>query len=160
MDGPVEAAVSSASTASTALAQKFLRNDQAAFVAAPAPDSAAATVRGWEFGSHEALWHREGHAALGELQLGASVDLDSVDAHLGSRNEDGSYGANVGIGQSLIEGKVTADYHGWSLTIGASVSAGGSISSGEGRDIDGDGIRERCFQMSLGPLTLGECDEL
>jgi len=41
-----------------------------------------------------------------------------------------------------------------------SLSSGAGVSSGEDRDIDGDGVRERCFKGSLGPLTLGFCDEL
>jgi hypothetical protein len=39
-------------------------------------------------------------------------------------------------------------------------SLGASVSSGEGRDLDGDGKAERCFSVSFGPVTLGECDEL
>ncbi len=167
---PVETALSSASST---LAQKFFRNDQASFVAASAPPSSSTSsaapapapgsappARGWEVGDHFAALHRESHGTLAGVHLSASVDINSADAHLGSRNEDGSYGANFGVGRSLIEGKVSAEYHGWSLTLGASASEGFGISSGEGRDIDGDGIPERCFEMSLGAWTLGECDEL
>lgn len=102
----------------------------------------------------------EAHASLGGLKLNAGVDVLNVNAHVGVLNEDGSHGANLGWGANLLNGELTLDYRGWSLSIGAGHSLGGSIASGEGRDLDRDGVEERCFKMTLGPFTLGECDEL
>jgi hypothetical protein len=102
----------------------------------------------------------QGHATLGSVQLTAGVDMLNANAHLGSLNGDGSRGENIGASANLLGGELNIDYKGWSLTLGVAASLGGSISSGEGRDLDGDGIQERCFAMSLGPFTLGECDEL
>jgi hypothetical protein len=84
----------------------------------------------------------------------------NANAHLGSQNGDGSQGENVGAMATGIGVDGTVEYSGWSLTVGLSASLGASVSSGEGRDLDGDGKAERCFSVSFGPLTLGECDEL
>jgi hypothetical protein len=102
----------------------------------------------------------EGHAALGPVQLTAGIDILNASAHLGSLNGDGSRGENIGAAANLLGGELGIAYSGWSLTLGVAASVGASISSGEGRDSDADGVQERCFQMSLGPLMLGECDEL
>jgi hypothetical protein len=97
---------------------------------------------------------------LGNLLVTAKGDLVNAGAHAGALNEDGSHGGNVGAGLNLVNGEIDLDYKGWSFSLGLGLSLGGSIASGEGRDLDGDGVPERCFKMSLGPLTLGECDEL
>lgn len=102
----------------------------------------------------------ERHGSVGPLHLTGAIDLLNASVHLGSQNSDGSQGENVGATLTEIGGEVTVEYSGWSLTAGWSSSWGASVSSGEGRDLDGDGRAERCFQASFGPLTLGECDEL
>jgi hypothetical protein len=162
------------SPAASALAQRFLRNGQASIVAGPdalspglstaaaaLPSGAALPARPWDqINRHIGLGHFEAHASLHALHLTTSADVLSANAHLGSQNADGSQGENVGAGATLYGAEINAEYRGWSLTLGVAQSVGGSISSGEGRDIDGDGIPERCFALSLGPFTLGECDEL
>ena len=100
------------------------------------------------------------HGAIGNLHVTAKGDFLNAGAHIGSLNEDGSRGENEGVSANLVNGEVTLDYSGWSFSLGLGVSLGGSIASGEGRDLDKDGVPERCFKMTLGPLTLGECDEL
>jgi hypothetical protein len=55
--------------------------------------------------------------------------------------------------------ETTVAYSGWSATLGASVSLGMAVSSGE-RNIDGDETPERCFKLSIGPATAGFCTEL
>lgn len=102
----------------------------------------------------------QAHDTLGAARLTASVDILNANAHLGSLNGDGSRGENIGAAANLLGGEIDIAYKGWSLTLGVAASLGGSISSGDGRDLDGDGVQERCFAMSLGPFTIGECDEL
>ncbi len=136
--------------ASSALAQKFLSKP-----------AAALQVQPWDqIDVHGGTPRLEAHATLSGVHVTGAVDLFDVDAHLGSQNADGSKGENMGVGVTFYGAEVTAEYKGWSLTAGIASSLGGYVSSGEGRDIDGDGIPERCFALSIGPFTLGECDEL
>ena len=102
----------------------------------------------------------ERHATLGAVHLTSGLDVLNATAHLGSQNGDGSQGENVGAVATGVGIDATVEYGGWSLTVGLSASLGASVSSGDGRDLDGDGKAERCFSASFGPLTLGECDEL
>jgi hypothetical protein len=102
----------------------------------------------------------ESHRTLGPAHLTGGIDVLNANAHLGSQNSDGSQGENVGAMATGIGVDGTVEYSGWSLTVGLSASLGASVSSGEGRDLDGDGKAERCFSVSFGPVTLGECDEL
>jgi hypothetical protein len=160
----VELAASDAT--SSALAQRFPPNDHAAIVAAPPPPSSSVpapgvlTVRPDQIDLQLGIPRVQAQASLGSVQLTAAVDVLNANAHLGSLNSDGSRGENIGAGANLLGGELNIDYRGWSLTLGVAASLGGSISSGEGRDIDADGLRERCFAMSLGPFSIGECDEL
>jgi len=96
---------------------------------------------------------------VGGMHLSGELDYVTANLHLGSQNSDGSKGENIGAMATGLGLEATAEYSGWSLTAGLSLSAGASISSGAGRDVDHDGRPERCFQVSFGPLTLGECDE-
>jgi hypothetical protein len=153
--------------ASSALVERFLPNDHAAIAAAPpSPSSNMAatndvlTVRPDQIDLQFGIPRARAQASLGNVQLSAAVDVLNANAHLGSINSDGSRGENIGAGVNLLGGELNIDYRGWSLTLGVAASLGGSISSGEGRDIDADGVRERCFAMSLGPFSIGECDEL
>jgi len=163
---PVPSVEPATSNAASLLVQKFPRSDQPAFVApSPAPSSSGAaaeilTVRPDQVDLQAGIPRIQGHATLGGVQLTAGVDILNANAHLGSLNSDGSRGENIGAAASLFGGELNIDYNGWSLTLGVAASLGGSISSGEGRDLDADGVQERCFAMSLGPFTLGECDEL
>ncbi len=99
------------------------------------------------------------HTTVGGVHLSGELDYMSANVHLGSQNSDGSKGENIGAMVTRIGVEATAEYSGWSLTAGFSLSAGASISSGEGRDVDHDGRPERCFEVSFGLFTLGECDE-
>ena len=153
-------------SAVTVLVQKFPPTGQPALIAgSPLPNAAGAapvvlTVRPDQLDLQAGTPRLQAHAKLGNVQLTASVDVLNANAHLGSLNGDGSRGENIGAGATLLGGELNIDYKGWSLTLGMAASVGGSISSGKGRDIDADGVPERCFVMSLGPYTLGECDEL
>jgi len=166
------AAEPTASSASSELVQKFSKNGYgtliagAATTAAPLPSIAApsgppaSTVGPGQLNFQTGLPQLVDRGSIGKLQVTAKADLLNASAHLGVSNEDGSHGGNGGAGANLVNGEVTLDYKGWSFSLGLGVSLGGSIASGGGRDLDGDGVPERCFKMSLGPLTLGECDEL
>ncbi len=152
-------------SSASALVRNFPRNDQAAFIASlPVSESTHApgvfTLRPDQLDAQTGISRIQSHASLGDVQLTAGFDLLNANAHLGSLNGDGSRGENIGASATLLGGELSIDYRGWSLTVGVAASLGGSISSGEGRDRDGDGVRERCFAMSLGPFALGECDEL
>lgn len=163
---PGASAEPASSSATSILVQKFARSAQPAFVAAPpSPSSSASaspilTVRPDQVDLQTGIPRIQAHTTLGSVKLTAGVDILSANAHLGSLNSDGSRGENIGAGASLLGGELNIDYKGWSLTVGVAASLGVSISSGEGRDLDADGVQERCFAMSLGPFTLGECDEL
>jgi hypothetical protein len=164
---PPQALAEPTTTSSTsALVQKFARSEPTTFIAvAPSASPGAAapgvlTVRPDQVDLQTGIPRIQAHATLGSVQLTGGLDILNVNAHLGSLNDDGSRGENIGVGANLLGGELNIDYHGWSLTVGVAASLGVSISSGDGRDIDGDGVRERCFAMSLGPFTLGECDEL
>lgn len=160
---PSEAAVCSTTSD---LVQKFTSNEPAVVAAASPPSSPTPTAPPvLSIGRDQITFQTgipriEAHAALGSAQLTAGIDVLNVNGHVGTRNDDGSHGANIGLGATLLGGEVNVDYKGWSLTMGVAASVGGSVSSGEGRDLDADGVEERCFKLSLGPWTLGECDEL
>ena len=159
---PAEPAVPSGSSD---LVQKFTSTSHSTFIAASPSISApggptALTLRPDQLDIQTGLPRLESHATLGHLHLTANIDVLNASAHLGSLNEDGSHGENVGAGANLLNGEFTLDYKGWSLSVGVGASLGGSIASGEGRDLDADGVPERCFKMTLGPYTLGACDEL
>jgi hypothetical protein len=153
------------SSAASDLVQKFSNKDPSTFIAASPRMHAPSippvlTVRPDQLDLQTGIPRFESHATLGNLHLTADVDLLNANAHIGSLNEDGSRGGNEGVGANLLNGELTLDYKGWSLSLGVGSSLGGSIASGEGRDLDADGVAERCFKMTLGPYTLGECDEL
>jgi len=165
---PNEPAVSKAASD---LVQKFSSADHSTFIAGsapsiPAPSIAAPsgppafTVRPYQLDFQTGIPQLADHGTLGNLHVTAKGDLLNASAHLGVLNEDGSHGANGGASANLVNGEVTLDYKGWSFSLGLGVSLGGSLASGGGRDLDADGVPERCFKMTLGPLTLGECDEL
>ncbi|HEY8946714.1 MAG TPA: hypothetical protein VIM73_20870 [Polyangiaceae bacterium] len=94
-----------------------------------------------------------------DLSLSTTFEAFTARANGGELNDDGSRGANLGIGAAAVGAEATVSYSGWSLTAGAAVSLGFSVSSGE-RDADGDGSLERCFKGSIGFATLGVCTEL
>lgn len=107
-------------------------------------------------------------AGLGRLDLkGGSVDgwhasgaMEVLTGRFnaGIHNDDGTTGANLGLGGTLIGGEVTLGYGRWSVTAGAALSAGVAFSSGEA-DVDGDGAVERCAKGSAKVVTLGVCTE-
>jgi hypothetical protein len=113
-----------------------------------------------QFGLAVGIPRFQWEATVGAVKVKGEVDFLQANAHLGSQNDDGSQGENIGAMATGVGTEVTAEYSGWSLTAGVSASMGASISSGEGRDLDNDGKEERCFTVSFGPFTLGECDEL
>jgi hypothetical protein len=98
--------------------------------------------------------------SLGGLRLSGNVETGTARVNAGTHNDDGSHGFNLGAAATAVGVEGTVEYSGWSLTLGESLSVGGGFSSGEGRDIDGDGAPERCFKGSLGPYTIGFCTEL
>jgi hypothetical protein len=98
--------------------------------------------------------------SIGALHLSGTLEGDTARVNVGTHNDDGSHGFNIGAAATAIGAEGTVEYSGWSLTFGESLSVGGGFSSGGARDIDGDGATERCFKGSLGPLTLGVCTEL
>jgi hypothetical protein len=161
-----------ASSGAAGLVQKFSGTNHSALLAssaspaAPPPTIAppsgppVLTVRPDQIDVQTGIPQFVNYGAIGNLHVTAKGDLLNAGAHIGSLNEDGSRGENEGIGANLVNEEVTLDYSGWSFSLGVGVSLGGSIASGEGRDLDKDGVPERCFKMTLGPLTLGECDEL
>ena len=167
-------AQSAASSPASPLAQKFMRNDPAAFIAASAAPSSSASASSTAAPASATRPPHSGnlvdwkvsfapierHTTSGGMHLSGAITLPSASVHLGSQNEDGTHGANIGGGLNFFGLEGTAEYKGNSLTLGVSDSNSFSISSGDGRDIDGDGVPERCFKMSLGPFTLGECDAL
>ena len=163
---PLERSPDPAVCTATSLLVQNLSRSEPAVTPAPPPTSASPaagtllTVRPDQLDLQAGLPHLQARTALGGVQLTASVDVLNASAHLGSLNGDGSRGENIGAIANLLGGELNLDYRGWSLTLGVAASLGGSISSGDGRDLDGDGARERCFAMALGPFTLGECDEL
>lgn len=87
-----------------------------------------------------------------------TVEMASARVHAGIHNDDGTEGANLGAGATLVGGEVTLAHGPWSLTAGAAISYGAAFSSGES-DVDGDGALERCFKGSVGVATLGFCTE-
>jgi hypothetical protein len=157
----------------TLLTEKF-QHDHYAFIAAatadkasgpsapsaPASKSAASAPAPADQLNLQVGPHFEHQLTLSNIHFTTAIDLLNLNAHLGSQNDDGSHGENIGAMATAIGAELTADYKGWRLTFGLSESLGASVSSGEGRDIDADGKPERCFQVSFGPITLGECDEL
>jgi hypothetical protein len=162
---PTASAEPADSSASSDLVQKFSNNDHSALIAAAPSISAPSgppplTVRPDQLDVQTGVPRFESRATVGALHLTGGLDVFNANAHLGSLNEDGSHGENIGAGANLANGELTLDYKGWSLSVGVGLSLGGSIASGEGRDLDADGVPERCFKMSLGNFTLGECDEL
>jgi len=94
------------------------------------------------------------------VHLTANLEAGTARVNLGTHNDDGSHGFNLGAAATSIGAEATVEYSGWSFTFGEAISAGGGFSSGGARDIDGDGKPERCFKGSLGPMTLGFCTEL
>jgi hypothetical protein len=93
------------------------------------------------------------------LSFSVAVEAVTARANLGIRNDDGSEGGNLGAVATGVGVESTLGYSGWSVTAGASISMGATVSSGD-RDVDGDGVPERCFKASIGPATLGFCSEL
>lgn len=171
-EGPAASTDPAASSGAAGLVQKFSGTNHSALLASSgspaAPPATIATpsgppvltVRPDQIDVQTGIPQFVDHGAIGNLHVTAKGDLLNAGAHIGSLNEDGSRGENEGIGANLVNEEVTLDYSGWSFSLGLGVSLGGSIASGEGRDLDKDGVPERCFKMTLGPLTLGECDEL
>jgi hypothetical protein len=101
--------------------------------------------------------HFAPHAQVFGVNLSGSADALNLRANLGIHNDDGSTGANIGAMATAAGVEVTAEHSGWSATLGLSESVGVAVSSGEGRD--GDGDLERCFKLSIGPATVGFCSE-
>ena len=161
------------STAASALATRYLRTDHSRLIAL-LPDatsgSGANTSRthtwfasghgpGLQFQPEVGASRTTANAVLDGVHFSGTLDFATAGLHAGVENDDASHGANLGAAATLVGAEITVEYHGYSFTFGESVSVGGGFSSGD-RDVDGDGIRERCFKGSIGPLTFGFCDEL
>lgn len=113
-----------------------------------------------QFDVQVGVLHADRRGEQAGFHLSSSVDVSTLRANLGGDNDDGTTGFNLGVMATVGGTEATIERSGWSATFGVSASAGVFISSGEGRDIDGDGVPERCFKGSIGPLTLGVCTEL
>jgi hypothetical protein len=92
------------------------------------------------------------------VRLSGTMEVMTARANLGTHNDDGTVGANAGLGATAVGGELTVAYGPWSLTGGAAASLGWAFSSGES-DVDNDGALERCFKGSVGVATLGVCTE-
>lgn len=89
--------------------------------------------------------------------LTGSVDAFTARAQIGTQNDDGSTGFNIGatataIGLEGTAGGATSATYG----VGAGVGLAGSVGV---RDVDGDGKTEACLRASFGPVTVGVCVE-
>ncbi|HWZ87950.1 MAG TPA: hypothetical protein VNW92_03845 [Polyangiaceae bacterium] len=119
----------------------------------------ASVQAGAEEGAQIGVAHAAGQTSVLGLNVSGSADAATLRINLGERNDDGSTGANVAALATLGGAELTVEHSGWSGTFGLSASLGAAVSSGT-RDVDGDGVPERCFKASIGPATLGVCTEL
>jgi hypothetical protein len=78
--------------------------------------------------------------------------------NLGTHNDDGSKGLNVGGQLTIAAYQETVGVNGNGLTVGVSAGIGAAGSAGY-RDADGDGYRELCKSASVMFLTFGTCIE-
>lgn len=146
----------------------LMTNDDAASAAVVTHSGSALDARGLyasvgagrEFDLQAGVIHADGRSELRGFLLSGSADGATARVNLGSENDDGSEGCNVGAMATVVGVEGTVERDGWSATAGVSLSWGVAFSSGEGRDIDRDGKPEQCFKGSLGPLTFGVCTEL
>ena len=108
----------------------------------------------------------ENEAQVGMGRLGISgkhgsltAEVLTARAHGGAHNDDGSVGANSGLGASIValEGTLVAGSD--SLTFGLSAGAPSFGLSVGLRDIDHNGTVEKCFRVTAGPFTAGFCQE-
>lgn len=88
----------------------------------------------------------------------ASAEAFTARRGIGTHNDDGSIGANIGATATAVSVEGTLAEGGDSLTVGVGVGAGMAASVGL-RDADQDGIYELCVKVSAGFLTLGVCAE-
>ncbi len=95
---------------------------------------------------------------VGGFHYSSTADLGSVRANLGTHNDDGSVGGNLGIGGDAVGDESTIDTGYGSVTYGESVSDGVSGSLGV-RDADHDGKPEYCAKFSVPAFTIGACIE-
>jgi hypothetical protein len=89
--------------------------------------------------------------------LTGSVETFTLRANVGTHNDDGSVGLNIGASATAVGFEGTAGSAS-SVTygVGAGVGAGASVGA---RDVDRDGKTELCARLSLGPVTVGACLE-
>jgi hypothetical protein len=89
--------------------------------------------------------------------LTGSVETFTLRANVGTHNDDGSVGLNIGASATAVGVEGTAGSAS-SVTygVGAGVGAGASVGA---RDVDRDGRTELCARVSLGPVTVGACLE-
>jgi hypothetical protein len=100
-----------------------------------------------------------GRFAYSEGSDSLGVELLTGRAAVGIHNDDGSTGVNTSALATVFGFERTFDLGGVdTFTFGLSVSTGGAFSAGF-RDADNDGDREFCFRASVGPVTIGACEE-
>jgi len=157
--------------AAAELATAYLRTDHSAFLEAskapgtptsPTPETdnnAYRTTIRHDNGSYSAIGFTEDKQSVFVAHALHKSDDEHGTLEIASEY-DGSHGCNAGAAATAIGLEATVEYSGWSFTFGEALSMGGGFSSGEARDIDGDGSPERCFKGSLGPYTVGFCTEL
>jgi len=86
-------------------------------------------------------------------------DVFSANAHVGTKNADGSRGFNVGAAAAIVSGEATVPLgESVTLTVGAAASVGASLSIGV-RDADQDGKAEVCGRVEYLWGIAGLCIE-
>jgi hypothetical protein len=103
--------------------------------------------------------HVETHDTWFGLNASSSAEVATLRVNIGMHNDDGSNGLNAGAMATLVGVEGTVEHAGWSATVGISVSAGAAFSMGEGPDVNGDGVPQRCFKGSFMVGTLGVCTD-
>jgi hypothetical protein len=89
----------------------------------------------------------------------ATLELLTARAAGGAHNDDGSLGANTGAGFAIASAEGTLNLtESASITVGAGLTGGAGVSVGV-RDIDKDGVAEKCVKVSAPMLTFGICVE-
>lgn len=89
--------------------------------------------------------------------LTGSVETFALRGNVGTHNDDGSVGLNIGASATAVGFEGTAGGAS-SVTYGVGAGVGAGVSVGA-RDVDRDGKTELCARLSLGPVTAGVCLE-
>lgn len=101
-----------------------------------------------------------GYRLKEEFGGGHSVtsELATAKTGIGKRNGDGSEGFNVALQANLAQSEWTLRKGANEVTLGLSAGVGAEFAIGE-RDSDGDGLKEACVRVGVGPIAYGQCVE-